>query len=127
MKKTICFCLIFSFMIGILQIAAFAIGDGSVTSPNHEITVYVPDDVEEQIKEKIYAMFYGLEMPGDNQDNILCTLFGHKLTETSATVITHNVYSNSPRCLKEIYDIAACSRCDYTSQTLVASVRIYCH
>lgn len=127
MKKTISLCLILTFIVGILQIAVYAEGVMSTTPRSHNITVYLPEDLPQDIQDKIYAHFYGLEIPGDDQDNILCTLFGHKLTETTATVVTHSVYTNAPRCLREDYNISACSRCDYTSQELIASHRIYCH
>lgn len=126
MKRIISFCLILAFAIGMLQISVCAEGD-LPHETSHNITVYVPEDVPDDIIENIYAHFFGLETPGDNQDNILCTLFGHKLTETTTTVVTHHVYANAPRCLEEDYNLSVCSRCDYVNQELIASHRIYCH
>ncbi len=127
MKRIISLCLVFTFVVGILQISAHADGEMPVTPSSHNITVYYPEDLPQDIQDKILAHFYGLEAPGDDQENILCTLFGHKLTETTTTVITHNVYANAPRCLREDYNLSVCSRCDYVNQELIASHRIYCH
>ena len=127
MKRLVSLCLIFAFIIGVLQISVHADGEAALNPHMHDITIYIPDDLPQDIQDKIYAHFYGLVLPGDNEDNIICTLFGHKLTETTTSVVTHNVYQNAPRCLRQDYNLSVCSRCDYVSQELIASQRIYCH
>ena len=126
-KKLISICLIVAFVFGTLHVAVYADDEIDATSYGHAITVTLPNDLPQEIQDRIYAHFYGLSVPGDNPDNVLCTLFGHKLTETTASVITHNVYSNAPRCVEKIYDVSVCSRCDYVSQELLSSTRIFCH
>lgn len=58
--------------------------------------------------------------------NVLCTLFGHKTTTESITVIEHCVRDTPPRCLKSLQDVTACSRCDYVTVDVFSSVHIYC-
>lgn len=60
---------------------------------------------------------------------ILC-IFGHKLTTSTVTEITHNAYSTTPKCLQSIYQVESCTRdsCDYIEKTLISSRRIStCH
>ena len=59
-------------------------------------------------------------------NNIVCTIFGHKLSTTTVTATHHKVLPYDPRCLLEIYDVTACSRCDYTDAVLVHSTYILC-
>ena len=44
--------------------------------------------------------------------NLLCTLFGHKESTESFTIIEHCVSDTAPRCLKSLQDITACTRCE---------------
>ena len=68
---------------------------------------------------------------GDNENEVepisLCWLFGHDITTSSVSVITHKVLKHSPRCLEEVYDVQTCSKCDYYKEELVASYYIVCH
>ncbi len=57
---------------------------------------------------------------------LTCTLFGHKLTESTVSVITHKVRTYAPRCKREIYDVTVCERCDYQTQTLSTTSYILC-
>ncbi len=57
----------------------------------------------------------------------LCWLFGHDIKSSTVNVITHNAKSVSPRCLMETYNVETCSKCDYYSEKLIASVYIVCH
>lgn len=59
-------------------------------------------------------------------ENIICTILGHKLTTSTVTATHHKVEQYSPRCLMELYDVTACSRCDYTDVVLVSSFHIVC-
>lgn len=66
----------------------------------------------------------------DIQTPLLCTLFGHNLTTTYVREITHNVYTESPKCVRNEYECVYCTRssCDYIVNTLITSVRIAtCH
>ena len=58
--------------------------------------------------------------------NLLCTLFGHKTTTESFTVIEHCASNTQPRCRRSLQDVTACSRCDYVTIDVVSAVYIYC-
>ena len=62
----------------------------------------------------------------DSINNIICSLIGHNLTTGQVNVITHKVSIWNPRCRLDIYDVTACSRCDYTEEVLVSSRRFSC-
>lgn len=58
--------------------------------------------------------------------NLLCTLFGHKTTTESITVIEHCVSDTQPRCIKSLQELTTCSRCDYVDIVEISSIYIYC-
>ena len=57
---------------------------------------------------------------------LMCTLFGHKLETSTAYTITHKASATDPRCLKNLYSVAACTRCDYTTKELISTEYISC-
>lgn len=57
---------------------------------------------------------------------LMCTLFGHKLESSTVQTITHNARTSAPRCLRKTYTVEICSRCDYSTKTLISSTYIYC-
>lgn len=58
--------------------------------------------------------------------NLMCTLFGHKTTTETITVIEHCVRESLPRCIKSLQDVTTCSRCDYVTTDIVSSTYFYC-
>ncbi|MBQ3227029.1 MAG: hypothetical protein IJB43_00455 [Clostridia bacterium] len=58
--------------------------------------------------------------------NLLCTMFGHKTTTETITVIEHCVSDTAPRCLRTFQDVTACSRCDYVYVEVIGSSYIFC-
>ena len=44
--------------------------------------------------------------------NLMCTLFGHKETVEAVTTISHKVRTTDPRCLRQRWEVSACSRCN---------------
>lgn len=72
-----------------------------------------------------YRMIHGDDINAQTY-GLACTLFGHKLTESTVEVITHKVKTYAPRCKREIYDVTICERCDYQTQTLSSTSYIPC-
>jgi len=58
--------------------------------------------------------------------NLMCTLFGHKTTTETITVIEHRVSDTQPSCRKTLQDVTGCTRCDYVTTNVVAQTYIYC-
>ena len=68
----------------------------------------------------------GTDNSSNTTYNLLCTLFGHKTTTESFTVIEHCVRADQPKCLETLQNVTACSRCDYVYTEVVGSVYIIC-
>ena len=67
------------------------------------------------------------ESSGVQQKNVLCSIFGHKITTETVVVIEHKVSASQPRCLRTVEDITSCTRCDtVTNIDLLSSTYIYC-
>ena len=59
--------------------------------------------------------------------NLWCTLFGHKETIESVETITHKADPLSPRCLSQLWEIHACTRCnEVLEQILLSEAYIVC-
>ena len=59
--------------------------------------------------------------------NLWCNMFGHKETIESVETITHKVYLDAPRCLSQLWEIHACTRCnEVLEQILLSELYIYC-
>ena len=105
--------------------------------PDKEITVENPNGLDyETMKFIADSIAYGDSPQLENPShvalpaNILCTLFGHDLTTSYVSEVTHNVYTTSPKCVKKTYEVVTCTRssCDYFEKTLISSKRIStCH
>ena len=63
---------------------------------------------------------------GVAQANLICNIFGHKNTTEGVTTITHKVFEESPRCLKELFTITTCSRCNESTVERNAYYYITC-
>jgi hypothetical protein len=60
-------------------------------------------------------------------ENIICTIFGHDLAPESTVIVTrHKVRQHAPRCLKEVYHVTYCQRCDYTVTELHNDFYVFC-
>jgi|GEM_PF-1069309 len=90
----------------------------TVEFPQNELTV-------EQQERVAYNLVY-TENQTTQPYGLTCTLFGHKLVESTVSVITHKVRTYDPRCKREIYDVTVCERCDYQTQTLSTTSYIIC-
>ena len=67
------------------------------------------------------------EIPSTTTYNLLCTLFGHKESTESFTIIEHCVSDTAPRCLKSLQDVTACTRCETVIDIyVVGEVYIFC-
>lgn len=132
MKKVASIVLVLAFLLGVMQIAAFA--QGSVNDPvptccDSKVHVYIPDELSPEVRAKILAYMFGEEDSEPEQDrNILCTLFGHNYETTISYTVTHNVYTTSPKCVKKTYTTYTCSRCGHVETELTKTERIStCH
>lgn len=130
MKKFISLIMAISLVFSIACIASAAENDTNANVfyyGEKEIIVEGQDLSYTQMK-KVADYVAGEHSLGDiSVKGISCSLFGHKITKSSVTEITHNVYSTSPKCVEKIYKVSSCSKCDYIDKTLERTTRIRCH
>lgn len=111
-----------------LSLSTIAAGvSGNIYSINGTTVEFALDSAftpDEQLAIAEYVV-YGKESSSTTY-NLLCTMFGHKTTTESFTVIEHCVSATAPRCIESIQDITACSRCDYVTTDVVSSIYIFC-
>ena len=55
-----------------------------------------------------------------------CWLTGHDLVSDSVIEIQHKVTVDAPRCLRTIYEVITCSKCDHMETNSLGSVFIDC-
>lgn len=58
---------------------------------------------------------------GGTTYNLWCSLFGHKETTECVETISHEVRTLSPRCLSQLWEIHACTRCNEILQQILLS------
>lgn len=134
MKKTLSFIMALCFIFLGATIKSSAVNTNTNTfffENNKEVYVY-GEDIDQEKKQSIAHFISNVDEKETNDISprgILC-IFGHKLATTTATEITHNAYSSSPKCLEKKYKVEYCTRssCDYMTKELVDSIRISaCH
>ena len=118
-------------MVLAISISIFAMPASAeeATDTHTHIEVYFEDEgLSDEFKAKATAYFMNGEPEQDEATTygLTCTLFGHKLETTTTTKITHKARTTAPRCLKQVYNYSACTRCDYETSTLQSSSYIYC-
>ena len=105
---------------------AQGVDEGTVIVTVNETAFTFDADTTEEFREKFIANYFD---GGDDDATVYgltCTLFGHKIETTTVAAVTHKAKATSPRCLREIYDVDNCTRCDYTNSTLITSSYIVC-
>ena len=105
---------------------AQGVDESTVTVTVNEVEFVFDADTTEVFRDKFIENYFNGEDDSATAYGLTCTLFGHKIETTSVTAVTHKVLSTSPRCLREIYDVDTCTRCDYTKSTLITSSYIVC-
>lgn len=128
MKRIIALIMAVVSLFCVMSVSAGAQGvdEGTVTVTVNETEFIFDADTTEDFREKFIADYFNCEDDDATTYGLICTLFGHKIETTTVAAVTHKVLSTSPRCLREIYDVDNCTRCDYTNSTLKTSSYIVC-
>lgn len=128
MKKTIAIILAVLSIFYAMSVSAYAedAAEGTVTVTVGDTDFIFDASTSEEFRSKVIASFLSEEDDGAETYGLMCSLFGHKLESSTTTTITHKAYSTAPKCVKNTYSTQACTRCDYTTKTLVSSTRIAC-
>ena len=104
-----------------------AAGEAEHAHENIEI-IFEDETLSEEFKARATAYFLNgaPEADGVATYGLTCTLFGHDLETGTTTTITHKARATAPRCLEQMYNYSACTRCDYEASTLKSSTYIFC-
>lgn len=129
MKKSriISFVLAIVFILSAFQVFTFAgnIPAEDIPQADNFEVVFV-DDLSPEIQARIIAHLKGEELPNASTRGITCTLFGHDLETSPVYTYTHLYYSTAPKCRRDRYEAAVCTRCDYVTSTFVSTERVNC-
>lgn len=128
MKRIIALIMAVVSLFCVISVSAGAEGveEDTVTVTVNE-TVFIFDaDTTEEFRDKFILNYFNGEDDGTATYGLMCTLFGHKIETTTVAAVTHKAKATSPRCLREIYDVDNCTRCDYNKSTLVTRSYIVC-
>ena len=128
MKKIIALILVVVSVFCVMSISAYAedANENTVTVTVNETVFVFAADTTEDFRNKFIAHYFSHEDEGTAAYGLTCTLFGHKIESSVVTTITHKAKATDPRCLRETYNVETCSRCDYTSKTMIGSAYISC-
>lgn len=129
MKKLLSFVLAVCLMFSVTSIASAAsdISDNVFYYGETEIIVEGNDLSYAEMKEIADYIASIDSLDHASPAGLICSIFGHNLTASTAIEITHNVYTTAPKCVEKQYTVETCSRCDYIEKTLLNSYRIQCH
>ncbi len=109
-----------------VSVSAEDTNKNTVTVTVNETEFVFDSNTSEEYRNKIIAHYFSDNDKDVATYGLMCTLFGHKLESSVITTITHKAKATAPRCLREIYDTEACTRCDYTNAELITSSYISC-
>ncbi len=128
MKKIISLIMAVVSLMCVMSVSADAEGVSvdTVTITVNETEFIFDADTTESFREKAIAHYFSDEDDSTATYGLTCTLFGHKLTSSVVTAVTHKERATDPRCLRETYNVETCSRCDYTNSQLISSSYISC-
>ncbi|MBQ2903892.1 MAG: hypothetical protein IJE48_05790 [Clostridia bacterium] len=125
MKKIIAFIMAVVLAFSAMSISVYAEDASEISVTVNGIEFIFEAGTSEEFIDKFIGDYFN---PEDNTQTygITCTLLGHDIETSRTIVITHNARTSAPRCLKKYYNVETCSRCDYTSKTLLGQEYIYC-
>ncbi|MBE6783118.1 MAG: hypothetical protein E7536_03820 [Ruminococcaceae bacterium] len=128
MKKFIAIVMVVVSLFSVMSISVFATEereDTIIVTVNETEFIFDADTTEE-FRNKAIAAYFNESDEDVATYGLICTLFGHKLESKVITAITHKKRATDPRCLRETYEMQACSRCDYITKSLISSSYISC-
>lgn len=125
MKKTIAFIMAVTLVFSAMSISVYAEDANEISVTVNGIEFIFEAGTSEEFIDKFVADYFNPEDTAQTY-GLTCTLLGHDIENHTTYVITHNARTSAPRCLKKTYDVDTCTRCDYTSKTLMGQEYIYC-
>ena len=108
-----------------VSLAGMASAENERRVSDHKTEIIFEGDVCPEKTELLTAVINGEEV--ENPRSLLC-IFGHNTTTTTVWVVTHNVYTTTPKCRQQTYRIIYCTRsgCNYNTGSIIGDARIPC-
>lgn len=128
MKRITALILVIVSLFSVMSISVYAddTNENTVTVTVNEIEFVFDINTSKGMRDKFINDYINSDDYGATAYGLTCTLFGHDLESSVVKTITHKAKSTAPRCLQEIYNMEACTRCDYITRTLISSAYISC-
>lgn len=128
MKRAIALILVIVSLFSVMSISVYAddANENTVTVTVNETEFIFDANTSKEIRNRFIEDYINPVDDGAAAYGLTCTLFGHDLESTVVIAITHKAKANAPRCLEETFKMEACTRCDYTTRTLISSAYISC-
>ncbi|MBR6916800.1 MAG: hypothetical protein IKN38_01320 [Clostridia bacterium] len=98
-----------------------------------EVTFEDPTDISYEKMQFIADKLAGVGLQSPGGDSIMlnpeCAAGNHLIDHKTVSRVAHNVYTTSPKCVRNTYYVTYCKRsnCDYYVEILTNSERILCH
>jgi hypothetical protein len=108
----------------VLSVGAVSVGENFIFEYDQK-EIVVSGNIDEQ-KAQMIAFTLNGEI-SITPYSILC-IFGHSISQGTATETTHRQYATAPRCLRKTYRVDYCTRssCNHAVYTLTAQSAIFC-
>lgn len=128
MKKIFSLVLVLILVFSVTSISAHAeaSAENTVVITVDKIDFIFSANTSEEFRSNFIAHYMNHDADDAATYGLTCTLFGHKLESSLVTTITHKAKASDPRCLQETFNHEACSRCDYSTSTLISGTYISC-
>lgn len=128
MKRVIALILVIVSLFSVMSISVYAddATENTVTVTVNEIEFIFDANTSEETRNKFIEYYINPVDDDAETYGLTCTLFGHDLESTVVKTITHKAKATNPRCLEEKHSLEACTRCDYTTRSLISSTYISC-
>lgn len=128
MKRTILIILTIAIILSMPLVVSASDSVGNIVNVGSFTIVFEADSGFTVDEQHALAQIIATDSENDTSTsyNVLCTLFGHKTSTETISVIEHCVSDTQPRCIQSYMDVTACSRCDYADIVELSSIYIYC-
>ncbi len=128
MKKIIALIMVVVSLFSVMSMSVYAedTNENTVTVIVNEVEFIFDADTTEEFRDKFIADYFNEDNGDTSAYGLTCALLGHKYDESIVTAITHKKRATDPRCLRQTYEMRACTRCTYATKVLLSETYISC-
>ena len=131
MKKVFFAKILIIVLFSLLSVTIYASNSGTYQFEfsDYDVTIIFDDNSVFNNSEREYIANY-IVYNDSNSDDVStyawCWLTGHDLKSEAVAEIQHKVTPDAPRCLRTIYEVITCTKCDHVETNTLSSVFIDC-